>query len=96
MFKRKDKLERPRTELDELWARVTALQSDVERLQTSWEDTKDQVRRSYQRLEKAAQRAEARRLDDEAGHQVELEARTEAESPEQKQLRLWRRSSGVR
>lgn len=96
MFKRKDKLERPRTELDELWARVTALQSDVERLQTAWQDVKDQVRRSYQRLEKAAQRAEARRLEDGAGHQVELDTRRDTERPEEKQRRLWRKTSGVR
>lgn len=53
-----DRARRDRTELDELHGRLARLQADVSRIETEWADTKDQVRRSYQRLEKAAQRAE--------------------------------------
>ena len=51
--------ERPdRTDWDRVWARVAQIQTDLERLENGWGDMKDQLRRSYQRLEKAAQRAE--------------------------------------
>lgn len=46
-----------RTELDELHGHVARIRADISRIETEWADTKDQVRRSYQRLERAAQRA---------------------------------------
>jgi len=47
------------TNWDEVWGKLARLEAAVSRIETEWGDTKDQVRRSYQRLEKAAQRAEA-------------------------------------
>lgn len=42
---------------DELFKRLEQLTAVVSRIETEWADTKDQVRRSYQRLEKAGQKA---------------------------------------
>jgi hypothetical protein len=44
------------TEVDDLFKRVERLAAVVSRIETEWADTKDQVRRSYQRLEKAGQK----------------------------------------
>jgi len=52
-----------RTELDRLIGLVSQLTADVSRIETEWRDTKDQVRRSYQRLEKAAQRLDKAQPD---------------------------------
>lgn len=52
---------RLRNDVDELFSRIERLKGQLERLETEWGDTKDQLRRSYQRLEKAAQRHEKRR-----------------------------------
>jgi len=49
---------RSEKDVDELFKRVERLVAIVSRIETEWGDTKDQVRRSYQRLEKAGQRAE--------------------------------------
>jgi len=43
--------------MDDLFKRQERLQAVVSRIETEWADTKDQVRRSYQRLEKAGQKA---------------------------------------
>lgn len=45
--------------VETLAVRVAAVEGQVGALATEWADTRDQLRRSYQRLEKAAQRAEA-------------------------------------
>jgi len=42
---------------DELFKRLEQLTAVISRIETEWADTKNQVRRSYQRLEKAGQRA---------------------------------------
>lgn len=55
-----DRFRRIRTDLDELYRAQERLRATVERIETEWGDVKDQVRRSYQRLEKAAQRLEPR------------------------------------
>lgn len=46
------------TRLNELHGRLEGLAAVISRLETEWLDTKDQVRKSYQRLEAAARRAE--------------------------------------
>jgi len=48
---------RAENDVDELFKRVERLIAVVSRIETEWADTKDQVRRSYQRLEKAGQNA---------------------------------------
>ena len=55
LFDTSRRLKRRVDDLETALLRVTAT---LEGLATEWQDTKDQVRRSYQRLEKAAQRAE--------------------------------------
>ncbi len=45
------------TRLDELHSRLEGVLAVLNRLETEWMDTKDQVRKSYQRLEAAARRA---------------------------------------
>lgn len=47
----------PPTETEELFKRVERLAAVVSRIETEWADTKDQVRRSYQRLEQAGRAA---------------------------------------
>jgi len=42
---------------------VTALRGQVRSLESEWDDIRDQIKKGYQRMEKANQRAE-RRLDD--------------------------------
>lgn len=44
--------------VEDLMLRLANLEAKVNSMRTEWEDVRDQVRRSYQRLEKAAQRAE--------------------------------------
>lgn len=51
------------TDLDHLFRTVERLRAIVSRIETEWGDTKDQLRRSVQRLEKANTRAEARGED---------------------------------
>jgi len=53
-----DSTKRLNTRLDELHSRLEGLAAVMNRLETEWMDTKDQVRKSYQRLEAAARRAE--------------------------------------
>ncbi len=53
-----DASRRLRSRQDELFTAIEELRASFSRLETEWADTRDQVRRSYQRLEKAAQRAE--------------------------------------
>ncbi len=48
---------RPESDVDELFKRLERLVAVVSRIETEWGDTKDQIRRSYQRLEKAGQKA---------------------------------------
>jgi len=48
---------RLQTRQDELFSRQEELTALFSRLETEWLDVRDQVRRSYQRLEKVAQRA---------------------------------------
>lgn len=55
------------TELDALLHRVSALQADVTRLETEWADAKDQLRRSYQRMERASQRLAERQTPPQEG-----------------------------
>lgn len=50
-------LQRIGTRQDECFRRIEELAAVLSRVETEWSDTKDQVRRSYQRLERAAQRA---------------------------------------
>jgi len=45
------------TRLDELHSRLEGVLAVLHRLETEWLDTRDQVRKSYQRLEAAAKRA---------------------------------------
>lgn len=52
-----ERTKRLQTDLDALWSRIERLTASFERLETEWLDVRDQVRRSYQRLEKAGQRA---------------------------------------
>lgn len=42
--------------LDSLVSRIAVLEAELHRITLEWEDTKLQVRRSYQRMEKAAER----------------------------------------
>lgn len=51
---------RSENEVEALHKRVERLTAVVSRIETEWGDTKDQVRRSYQRLEAAARKAEPR------------------------------------
>jgi hypothetical protein len=70
---------------------VSELRAAVSRIETEWADTKAQVQRSYQRMERANQRAEARLQG------PPDEPRQEAARPEsaiEKQLRLARASRG--
>ncbi len=53
-----DSTKRLNTRLDELQGRLEGVLTVLHRLETEWMDTKDQVRKSYQRLEAAARRAE--------------------------------------
>jgi len=53
-----DSTKRLNTRLDELHSRLEGVLTTLHRLETEWMDTKDQVRKSYQRLEAAARRAE--------------------------------------
>ncbi len=50
-------LQRVQTRQDELFRRQEEMAAVLSRIETEWADTKDQVRRSYQRLERATQRA---------------------------------------
>ncbi len=52
-----DSTKRLNTRLDELYSRLEGVLATLHRLETEWMDTKDQVRKSYQRLEAAGQRA---------------------------------------
>ncbi len=53
-----DTSRRLRSRQDELFTAMEELRAQFSRIETEWADTRDQVRRSYQRLEKAAQRFE--------------------------------------
>lgn len=44
----------------DVMVRVEHLAATVSRIETEWEDTKDQVRKSYKRIERANQRAAER------------------------------------
>ena len=55
-----------KTALDDLLKRQAVLDAEITRIALEWEDVKHQVRRSYQRLEKANERAEAREGNGEA------------------------------
>lgn len=52
-----DSSKRLNTRVDELHSRLEGVLAVLNRLETEWMDTKDQVRKSYQRLEAAARRA---------------------------------------
>ena len=52
-----DSTKRLNTRIDELHSRLEGVLAVMNRLETEWMDTKDQVRKSYQRLEAVARRA---------------------------------------
>lgn len=49
----------------DLIEQVAALRGQVRSIETEWDDVKGQVRKAYQRIEKATQRAEEREEPDE-------------------------------
>ena len=70
-----DSSKRLNTRLDELHSRVEGVLTVLHRLETEWMDTKDQVRKSYQRLEAAARRAEPPPAPPPPNTEAELAAR---------------------
>jgi len=94
MFGKKDAPGQDSTTLDELIRRVTLLQADVSRIENEWRDLRDQIRRGYQRLEKAHQRLEAKEpTPTPASPQIVAQERSEG--PHDKLQRLARRAHGV-
>lgn len=76
-----------RDPFERLSRRLALLEGEVERLETAWAGTKDEIRRNMQRLEKANQRA----LEREKGPEPETNGLAVASGPEtahQKQVRL--------
>lgn len=71
-----DPPERHQVTLD-LIEQVTALRGQVRSLESEWDDIRDQIKKGYQRMEKANQRAE-KRLDDGEGEGAAPDARREA------------------
>lgn len=57
-MRRFDRIKQLETQVDKLYSMNRRLEGDMGTLETQWLDMRDQLRRSYQRLEKAAQRAE--------------------------------------
>jgi len=53
----------PHTVTLDLIEQVAALRGQVRAMETEWDDIRDQIKKGYQRIEKANQRAE-RRLED--------------------------------
>lgn len=82
--------------LDTLLTRIATLEAEVHRLDMEWADSKDQLRRSYQRLEKAGERLARRSNGTEPMSPCDeaAQALTEA-SPGEKLLRLMRKDHAV-
>lgn len=59
-MRRFDRLRQVERRVRGLTADHERLRATLSRLETEWDDTKNQLRRSYQRLEKAGERAEKR------------------------------------
>lgn len=76
-----------RDPFERLSRRVALLEGEVERLETAWQGTKDELRRSYQRLEKANQRAASREAPELELESVHPEVNGH-ETAHQKQVRL--------
>lgn len=57
LFRRAETGPEPPRLTGEILDELKYLRGRVESLESSWADTRDQIRRSYQRLEKAAERA---------------------------------------
>jgi hypothetical protein len=72
---------------ERLVKRLVILEADVDRLSREWLDAKSQIKRSYQRLEKAIERSEA-------PAQPDPQAAPENERGIDKQLRLARAARG--
>lgn len=60
LFKPKRREETSLDTYERLVKRVVMLEADVDRLDREWSDAKAQIKRSYQRLERAAQREAAK------------------------------------
>lgn len=65
LFQRQRRAETDLDMWERLMRRFAELESRMDRLEVGWKDTRDQVKRSYQRLEKAAQRAESSSREEE-------------------------------
>ncbi len=56
----------------DLIEQVTALRGQVRSLESEWDDMRTQIQKSYQRMEKANQRAERRLADGEVEGEVDM------------------------
>lgn len=57
----------------DLIEQVSYMRGQISALEHDWKNTKEQVRKDYQRVEKANQRAERRQYDDEDGEPAPVE-----------------------
>jgi septal ring factor EnvC (AmiA/AmiB activator) len=93
-FSRKRRTETTIDEYTRLVKAVAELQASVSRIETEWADTKDQLRKSYQRVERANQRAAALREGAAREDEATPAPPSGPESGIQKQLRLSRAMHG--
>jgi len=77
-----DGAERHSVTLD-LIEQVAALRGQVRAMETEWDDIREQIKKGYQRIEKANQRASRRLEDEDGGNSLPDtgDARTLAEPP---------------